>query len=464
MKFNKITAALVSVMMLWGAAACSDDTTPAPLDKTTAEIQNATFNTLSFEWERVKDAVQYSYQLSETATGNIVTTALTQQTKATFTDLTPSTDYTLTVLAYAAMNSDRTTSEPIVLTARTSDILAIEAPQPVMSREVNTIIVEWNHITSAQGYYYKLTDSDGTVIGEGETGALYANFSDMQSGKYTFTVTALIDAPGLKDSEPASITFDFVRERMEIWRIDGTYTSSLTDANWNATLVAYDDNSYDIQGWYGVEGYDLTFTIDEQNAADMFVMSADKYTYNEAGKFYSVPTGLTTAGLANINVYPADNQCAFEGSPAKGSVMLHVSDGNKTGNDTFAWTTIECTIDDLCGNWVRHYTCYDNYYQEGYNNTMDVTITKVDDNTIRIPLPLYNNEYANAIVNLKTMTYTINPTAMNVGYTFANAAGANTPLTGTISPTRFTINGWGLFWAGSNDYINTTMEFYRAEE
>lgn len=464
MKFNKITAALASVMMLWGAAACSDDSTPTPLDKTTAEIQNATFNTLSFEWGRVKDAVQYSYQLSETATGKIITTAITQQTKATFTDLTPSTDYTLTVLAYAAINSDNTTSEPIVLTARTSDIIAIESPQPVMSREVNTIIVEWNHITSAQSYSYKLVEGEGNVISEGVTGALYANFSNMQSGKYTFTVTALIDAPGLKNSEPASITFDFVRERMEIWKINGTYTSSLTDSEWDATLVAYDDNSYDIQGWYGVNGYDLTFTIDEQNAADMFVMSADKYTYNEAGKFYSVPTGLTTAGLANINVYPADNQCAFEGTPAKGSVLLHVSDGSKAGNDIFKWTTIECTIDDLCGDWVRHYTCYDNYYQEGYNNTMNVTITKVDDTTVKIPLPLFDNEYADVTVNLQTMTYTINPTTMSVGYIFANSTGENLPLTGMISPTNFSINGWGLYFSGYNYYSNTAMEFYRAEE
>lgn len=458
MKFNNIVITIASIIMLWGTSACSDDPTSTPLDKSIAEVENSTFCSLSFEWGKVKDAVQYSYQLAETVTGNVVNTDVTRSTTASFTGLKPSTDYTLTVLAYAAIGSEYTTSAPIVLTARTADIVPIATPQPILSREVNTATLEWDYVESAQSYLWQLRDADNELLDEGETAASYVSFSNMQSGTFTFTVIAQTDVPGLKNSEPGSLTFEFVRERIEVWRIKGTYSSALTDSEWKAELVAYDDNSYTIESWYGVENYDFTFTIDEQDGASAFIVSDRDYAYDPASQSYSIPTGLSD-GPANVSLF--HSQCTMEGSPAKGSISLNVSDGIHTGNDRFTWSTITCTIDDLCGEWTRHYYGYDNYYGEGYDVTMSVIITKVDDHTIRIPLPLFDNEYADVTVDLENMIYTLQPTPMNVGYTFASAAGEQVPLTGSISPTEFKMNNWGMFWSGYNDYVNTTMEFYR---
>lgn len=458
MKFNNIILTIASIIMLWGTAACSDDNNPTPLDQSAIEAGNATFCSLSFEWGKVKDAVQYSYQLTETATGNIISTEVTKLNKVSFNNLKASTDYTLTVLAYAAIGSDHTTSEPIVLTARTADILPIATPKPVLSREVNTAYLEWEYVESAQSYLWQLRGANNDLLNEGETTASYVSFDNMQSGTYTFTVIAQTDVPGLKESEPGKLTFDFVRERIEMWRIKGIYSSALTDSEWQAELVAYDDNSYTIESWYGVEDYDFTFAMNEQEGSSVFTVSDSDYAYDPTSQSYSIPTGLSD-GPANISLF--HQQCSMEGSSANGTITLSVSDGTRTGNDQFTWSTITCTIDDLCGEWTRHYYCYDNYYGEGYDVTMTVTITKVDDHTIRIPLPLYDDEYANVTVDLETMIYTLQPTPMNIGYTFASAAGEQVPLTGIISPTEFKITNWGLFWSGYNDYVNTSMEFYR---
>lgn len=455
MKFNKTATIMALASLLFGSFGCSEDNTLTPLDGTVAELKGSSFNSLSFSWSKVKGAIQYSYQLSETATGEILVRDVTQSTTASFSDLKASTDYTLTVLAYAALESDYTTSEPVVLTARTADIVPLDTPVLEWSREVNTFYVEWGAVESAQYYYYVLYDGDNNVISEDWTSATYAGFENMRSGTYTCTVVAQTEIPGLSDSEEGRITFEFERERVEIWRLTGVYTSSLFSQDWTAELVAYDDNSYTIESWYGVEGYDFTFKTNDSDEK----ISVSGYDYD--GQSYRVPTGLAD-GPENISLFA--DQSSMTGSSIKGDITLKVSDGTNTGEDSFRWELITCTIDDLCGDWIRHYTCYDNYYGEGYDNTMSVTITKVDDNTICIPLPLYNNEYANAVIDFGSMTYSIAPTAMNVGFIFASIAGESVPLTGLISPTGFTIHNWGMFWGGYNDYLNTTMEFYRADE
>lgn len=444
MRFNNIAMMVALASVLFGSVACGDEPAPSPLDLPAGEMSDATYNSLSFTWEKVKDAVQYSYQLSESASGEIVSTDVTRQTNASFTGLEPSTDYTLTVLAYAAYDSYYTTSEPSVLTARTADLVAVGTPRPEMSRDVNTLYISWDYVDNADSYLWRLYDAAGNLLESGETSGYYVQFDDMKSGNFSFTVTALTSAPGFKDGETGRLDFEFVRERVEIWRLTGTYFSSLLEAIWNADLVAYDNGSYTIESWYGVEGYDFTFTVDGNG-----VFSCPS----------SVPTGLEVP--AEVHVTAAGS--SMEGNSANGKVTLSVSDGTDSGKDELSWSSETCSIDDLCGEWVRHYTCYDNYYEEGYDNTMSVTVTKVDDNTIRVPLPLYNDEYANVTVNLETMTYTLEPTAMNVGYVFASSAGENVAITGMISPTRFFVNNWGLFWGGYNDYVNTMMEFYRSE-
>ena len=444
MKLNKFTTLLSLALTMAIAVGCSDDNNPTPLDKSEMSIENTTCYTLTFEWGKVADACQYSYKFTNTATGDIIVTDVTNRTKVTFTDLQPSTDYTLTVLAYAAVGSDRTTSEPLVLTARTADLEPIASPVPEMSRELNTVIFSWQHIDSSTSYQWSLVDEEGTEIASGETRALNAEVAGMQSGTYTFSVIALIDQPGLKDSEPAILEFDFVREREEIWRTSGTYTSALSGSDWTSILVAYDDNSYTIEAWYGVEGYDLTFTVDADN---MLTLSDTDYAYDSTTGTYTVPTGLATP--ANVNVTTADNQSSFEGGAGKGSITIRVSDGTHTDNDTFQWRP---TIDDFCGEWIL-YTCNKDAYNSSLTEDITtISITKIDENTLSIPLHIFyqgiRNFTAKAIVDIDAMTFSIAPVNVVSSFVFASYSDANAPVTGTISPVKFSISNWDV-WYGT---------------
>ncbi|MCM1297432.1 MAG: fibronectin type III domain-containing protein, partial [Muribaculaceae bacterium] len=253
MKFTKI-ASMFAVAIMMATAACSDDNDLTPLGESKVTVENATYNSLTFEWERVANARQYSCQLKETVSGNIIATDVTSGNTATFTGLTHATQYTLEVLSYAAIGSDYTTSEPVYITATTADLIAISSPVVTMTREVNTVIFRWDPVQSANSYAWQLTDADGKVVESAETGAINTSFNSLAEGSYTFSVIAKINADGYKDSESATVEFDFVRVHEEIWRTAIKYHSSLNNQTYDCTMIAYDDNAYSILAWHGVEG------------------------------------------------------------------------------------------------------------------------------------------------------------------------------------------------------------------
>lgn len=436
--------ALASV--IFGSFGCSEELIRTPLDKTSAELKDASFNSLSFSWNRVKGAVQYSYQLSETESEDAVATGVTKGTSASFTDLKPSTDYTLTVLAYAPYDSDFTTSEPVVLSARTSDLVAVGKPVLEIDRDVNTVYVMWDWVDNADSYQWWLYDAAGNLQDSGETADYYVTFKNLRDGSYTCNVKAKTTASGFKDSETSAIDFDFVREGVEVWRKVGMYSSSLLEDEWKATIVAYDDGSYTIESWYGVEGRDFTFSLDEQNA--LVCESV-------------VPTGLSAPSEVTV----AASESLMSGDQYNGSVSISVSDGSNSGTDTFTWVTVSCTIDDICGDWVLHYVYYDEYYKTDYDYVVNVSVSKVNENTILMPMPMFTDtDTLELEIDFETMTYTINPGTISYDYIFAGMDGETVPVTGNMSPDGFVVRDWSLWYSGYYYYTNTLMEFYRAEE
>lgn len=377
MKINNIISIVALASVIFGSFGCSEELTRTPLDKTSAELKDASFNSLSFSWNRVKGAVQYSYQLSETESEEAVATGVTKGTSASFTDMKPSTDYTLTVLAYAPYDSDFTTSEPVVLSARTADLVAVGKPVLEIDRDVNTVYVMWDWVDNADSYQWWLYDAAGNLQDSGETADYYVQFDDMQSGSYNFKVVAKTSVPGYKDGDVADFDFNFARERIEVWRKAGTYARSILGTDWTADLVAYDD-------------------------------------------------------------------------------------GANSGEDTFSWQS--SPVDPFCGKWVMHYTAHDDGWGDDYDYVMDVTITRIDDNTVLIPMPVFTSDSAEMKIDVESMTYTIRPTTVTYDYVFAGAEGDTSSVTGSISPDGFTVTGWTFYYGGVAYYSNTYLEFYRAEE
>lgn len=456
MKLYKYIGLLGVAFLMGTAVGCSDDKDVVPLDKSEMAVENAAYNTLTFEWGRVDGARQYSYEFRRSDSEDIIEIGLTKDNKATFTGLDPDTEYTLTVLAYAAINSDNTTSEPIVLTARTSPLEPIEAPVVKWSRDVNTVIISWDAVEGARTYEYSFVDADGNEIGSGTTFDTSVSFAKMQDGEYTFNIVAQTIAGGRTDSDEASMTFEFKRVREELWSIEGTYTSALLNKTWKATLVSYDDNSYTILNWYGVDGYDLEFTIDQSDANNMFHAGCEgvEYSYNSSTGTYSIPTGLSSP--STIGLKASGNQSAMTGTAARGNITLSVTDGSTSGTDRLEWGI---TINDFVGTWTLDFYASDYYgaeYDESYTAEVNITLGTAA-NTLIVPMPIYARwafDSGTMVVDLDNMTFTMAPVACAGSYTLGGADSDSAPITGTISTKKIECNSIQA-WADGWDWLNS---------
>lgn len=438
MKLYKFLGLLAAAMLGMAAWSCDDDKEAVPLAKSDMTAGDASYNSLTFTWGKVQGARQYSYQLVKTGTEDVIATAVTKETTATFTGLDYDTEYTLTVLAYAAVGSEYTTSEPIVLTARTNDLRTLDTPVLSWTREVNTIIVSWDAVTDASDYFYTLTDADGNVVenGEGSTYGTSVSFGDMQTGEYTISIVANPFAEGMRSSENGTLTISFDRIHQEVWSTTLNYDSALLGKSWETRIVAYDDNVYEMQAWYGVEGYNLSFTLDESTPDNIF-RPDESYTYDPATGAYIVPTGLES--MPTVSLITSENRCAFAGSAGAGSIRLTVSDGSSTVTDTGKWGIL---IEDLVGIWNMDFkgtSSYGTDYDCSDSGEVEITLG-TEPNTLIVPMPaLYRNLPGSAVmvVDMVNLTFTMNPVSATSPsgyvYTLAGPDSDTQVLTGRIT-------------------------------
>lgn len=453
MKLHKLIAFAGLALILSAAPGCSDDSTLTPLPKPEMTLGNATYSSLSFNWSKVNGARQYYYELTKSGSDDIIQSGLTKDHTITFASLEPSTEYTLTLLAYAAIDSDNTTSEPIVLTGRTNDLIAIASPTPTWSRELNSLIFEWDAVTNARDYAYSFTDAEGNEIASGTTFNTSVAIESLQTSRYTFSVIAQTIEDGMRDSDPGTISIDFVREHEEIWRVTTAYSSSLLGESWNATLVAYDDNAYTILDWYGVEGYDFSFKIDESDAADMFKVDKDVYPYDAATGSYAVPTGIES--MPTVYVTASANQSAFEGSTAKGNVSIKVSDGTTSGYDNLGWGI---TLQDLVGSWTLSWEFYDSEdsaYDDIGERAEEIVLGD-EPNTLLVTLPSYYGftlGQVTLVVDMETLTFTLAPVPFGYDkWIMGGGESETTPITGTITEKQIKFGEFQMWYLYGGAY------------
>lgn len=287
-------------------SSCSDDNdVKTPLSSTQIENGGATYNSLSFHWEPVAGATQYGYELSD-PNGKLIVRDVTDVCEATFNELQPSTEYTLTVWAYAGIFGDHATSAPIVLKATTDGLSKVATPEPEYNANGSASVISWGEVPNATSYSYILSSGE-EIISSGEVETTSVTFNNLEKGDYKFEISANSTEPGFTDGDSGILNFSVTT--VEIWRVSGTYTSAITNKSWQATLVAYDNDSYSLLAWYGVEGYDFNFSYDKNDTEDPFKISG--YEYDEGSYTYGVPSGVSSLG--EIWVYPWDGYCNMDG-------------------------------------------------------------------------------------------------------------------------------------------------------
>lgn len=314
--------------------ACSDDDAKTPLPSIKGESADVSYTSITFAWDKVAGATQYGYELYETEE-EVSESGVTHDTSVAFSNLSPATEYTLKVWAYAAVDSEQTTSEPLVLKATTLTAMPLGKPQLQVSLQGRYATVTWASIANADEYEYLLT-CNGEEVEDGSTESCELSLPALDPGVYTLTVTAVSESDAYLDGESVK---DISIVANEEWRVSGTYTSALLKASWTATMVAYSDDSYEIIDWYSTDGRNLNFFIDKADTTYPFKMSSSLYVYDEDTEAYAVPADRS--GLATVYVYPNNTACNIVGDKSGGTVTITVKNRNSArGNvskDTFVW-------------------------------------------------------------------------------------------------------------------------------
>ncbi|MDE5997137.1 MAG: fibronectin type III domain-containing protein [Muribaculaceae bacterium] len=439
MKHIKIFAILCSLALAAGFTACNDnDDIKQPLDSPEVTQGNASYQSLSFSWDKVADAVQYGYRLID-PNGLAVKADVTQKTSVTFTGLLPSTTYTLEVWAFAGMDSDYSTPPAITLTATTDGLLQLTTPVVTATSE-NGLTFLWDPIYDAITYSYIVTDSEGAIIESGTTENTYVHLSGLPNGEYSISVTAL-GHDGYSDSAPAIATGVILVS--ELYRVEGTYHSAELDSSWTATMVAYSDNTYSILSFYGVEGYNLDFSVNAANSDDMFTIINGEYVNDTAAGYvtWQVPTGLSDPSM--LIAYPWYNYSYWEGDSQSGSVNIgcyHGANYAEWDYDTFTWPAV--TDDDplakITGTFKNHFvggsSINDNWEWEEIDATdWQATILKIDDEIVEIDGLYWVDNPIYGIVDLDAGTITIEPQEYGIFYTFASTSGPTDSVVATIN-------------------------------
>ena len=410
-------------------SSCSDDNdkvwvTEAP--EIGININDATYTSLTFEWESVKVVNQYGYELTG-PDGSITARGVTDDTTVTFTGLQPSTTYTLTVYIYGA---EGTVTRRIVLTATTGTVVKLSSPEVTATANGARIDVNWTPVENA-GYYHYSYLLDGTEV-SGDTEECALQLRALPVGQYTISVTAIASDERFADSDAVNCTFSRIRN--EIWNVKGIYMSSLLRSgnSWESTLTAFDDGSYVLSDWYGVPGYDLEFTVNNDYSLEIESGTTDTrgYCLVESGNM-SVPT---------VSIWPYSDEygiySAFDGTQEYGTIWYYVTDGAYGyGYDTFDWGDDEPTEPDtpsdidLSGRYnVTGWSgleCYwftsTGYWNEFAYNNFEVEVTQ-NGNNITLSGFLGGDGAITGTVDYDAKTITFPAQDVNIGgyyYRFA---------------------------------------------
>lgn len=205
---NKTILTTIALALGMAAAACSsdDDTVKTPLESGTLVCTGATVSTLSFAWEPVEGAIQYTVTLADSE-GRTEYGASTNDCALTIEELPDGTEFTASLVAYAPLSSAHSESLPSSVSCVTEAIIPLATPQKFkVVKQGNWITAQWNEVENAD-YYVLSYGLQGVDPDEVElTTRSYRMSADLPAGEYTFTVTAWSDAEEYGESEPAVAT------------------------------------------------------------------------------------------------------------------------------------------------------------------------------------------------------------------------------------------------------------------
>lgn len=362
MKLNKtLLFGLISAFVMATACSDDDDATKTPLTQPDPSEAASSVNSLSFNWPRVSNATQYGYQLA-VRDGDVVTTGVTKGIEVVFTGLKPATTYILTVWAYASVNGTESTSKIAELTATTAATEQLATPGNLAASTVEGVTtVTWDAVANASSYTYTAFCSTDTVSGTVYTPTV--ELTGLRHLDYTFEVKANSSKAEYTVSSLAEFTFPVTAE--VVWTNEGINKSLLLESEFTAMLTKFDDGVYKLSGWYGVDGYDLVFTVSDGG----FVVPFGDYE-ETSEKVWKIPTGLSALPYVQLSTL-SGRESTFSGDKDNGGVIRFCTTSYSGVADTFTWESNYYELYRVDGK----FTCGET------GSTYDATLVVYDNNT-----------------------------------------------------------------------------------
>ena len=173
------------------------------------KVSEVTVSSFRVDWAKVYGAENYSYALDGAETGSTTSLFLT------FNGLEASREYVVKIQAEPAKESSKTSSEPVYIHVRTSDVGQLEKPEiTVGSTYASKTIISWSVIPGAGSYEYTLGEISGTTTENRVT------LSNLAKGtEYIFTVRAIPSESGSTASESARTSFTTSSEDVPVLMI-----------------------------------------------------------------------------------------------------------------------------------------------------------------------------------------------------------------------------------------------------
>lgn len=381
MKTAKLYSMLaVALTAMASFTACDDDDAFSndglknPAMSPIASESGSSVSTLSFVWDPVEGAIQYGYALFDEV-GNSIADGTTIGTSAKFSKLRPATTYTLKVYAFTDVNGNQASSPAYVMTATTAAVDQLSSPENIVYTYAGgESKITWDAVENASSYEVQLSCPSDTVYASVITNEVVLR--EFKHLEYKLSVTAVSGNEAYTDSYPAETKIDVAAET--VWTVEGAQKVNMIGQEYTATLIAYDDATYKLASWFGVEGYDLYFKLGEGNVV---IPWGD---YEQDGDVYVIPTGL--ASIPAMRLYTTDDAASvFDGNYDDGGSIIFNTSGYAGVNDPlFTWVanlkvvysvkgTGHCSITGA--DYEATFTLYNNgngviegwYGVEGYN-------------------------------------------------------------------------------------------------
>ncbi len=198
MKADIVAATISALLLLLG---CSSENIKEPSDEILktpeAKVSEVTVSGFRIDWSKVYGAESYTYTLDGSDTKS------TTDLSVTFSGLEAATEYEIKLQAIPAENSSKTSSEPVYIHVRTSEVTQLDKPEITLgSTYASKTIISWSVIPGAGSYEYNIGDISGITT---ENRVTIPNLT--KGTDYTFSVKAIPSGSGHTTSESATISF-----------------------------------------------------------------------------------------------------------------------------------------------------------------------------------------------------------------------------------------------------------------